>query len=60
MQVLQRTINRSPIQPGYIWTEGVCVSVQQRLISTVVSLTMRSLVIANNPFKSYESDLGMT
>ena len=60
MQVLQHTIIRSPIQPGHIWTEGACVSVQQRLTSTVVSLDMRSLVIANDHFKSYESDLGMT
>ena len=60
MQVLQHTIKRSPSQPGHIWTEGVCPSVQQRLARMTVSKDMRCLSIANEQFNSYASDLGMT
>jgi len=59
MQVIQHTVKRSPSQPGHIWAGGVYPSVQQRLGRMTVCKG-RCISIANEQFKSYASDLGMT
>ena len=60
MPAIQNTIKRSPRQPGYIWINGVYLSVPQRQTCVTVSYGLVGLSIANEQFKSYASDLVMT
>jgi hypothetical protein len=60
MQAIQKTVHELPRLPGHSGAGCVCTSVQKQLTRMTVSVGVRCLAIANEQFKSYESDLGMT